>query len=281
MNSFAQWDFEQSDDQHGLVDIEAENYSSIATGRPGEDWTLFEDETCSNGAAMMAPLDAGAHTEIDSVPVRSPKLSYTIKFIRTGKHYIWARARREDGGSDSYHAGFNGILTEDGMMLTFHNSGVGNGEFGWINYRNNIEPASLDVAAGVNTLNIYMREKQFKIDKIILTTSDTNSYKPDSLGPAETLPPNGLRSISSNFDENLFTLSSSIVNEELIVYISEKEYLQGKLEIIDLQGKVLRSESIDNNSQLTMNVASLQSGMYLVRVQLADNSMMVKKFIKN
>jgi hypothetical protein len=169
-------------------------------------------------------------------------------------------------------------------MLTFHNTTFDNGTWGWINFKNfnSAEPGYVYVTTeGVHELNIYIRENGFRIDKILLTVSDTNDYKPEGLGPDETLPPSSVRIASSNFDQNLFTLQTNLVSEDLTVIFAEKEIMQGTLEIISPQGSVLRSVIIDNSSQLNMNISGLRSGMYFVKVRMADNSVLVKKFVKN
>ncbi len=278
--SFAQdYDFQQGDDEHNLVVMEAEN-ASVNTEVGTEMWApTNEPADYSGNGAMMVVADASKPNVTDAL--NSATLTYNINFIRGGRHYFWARASRTGGGDDSYHAGIDGTILDGGTFINFeeassdekqtwvwiHHSGVAAGK------------CYVDVpSAGVHDFNVYIRENGFRIDKLIITP-DSN-YIPEDKGPDETLAPNGLRNASSNFDENLFTLSTNMVNEELMVFIAEKEYLQGKLEIVDLQGKVLRKVSINNDSQVSLNVANLQSGMYLVRVQLTDNSVLVKKFVK-
>ena len=208
-------------------------------------------------------------------------LTYNINFIRGGRHYFWAHASHTDGGDDSFHAGVGGEILDGGTFINFEDAVSDETDWEWIHHSGVAAgKCYVDIpSSGVHDFNVYIRENGFRIDKLIITP-DSN-YIPEDMGPDETLAPNGLRNASSNCDENLFTLSTNMVNEELMVSLNRKEYLEGKLEIVDLQGKVLRSISIDNDSQLSLNIANLQSGMYLVRVQLTDNSVMVKKFIKN
>jgi hypothetical protein len=280
-------DFYQSEDEHNLVVMEAENFTSNVVNGTSEWVETDSPEGFSGTGAMMAVSDNPFATPDDAI-AGSPVLTYEVKFVVTGTHYIWARACRTIGPSDdSYHMGINGEIGESSEMLTFHLTDFPNGTWGWINFRNkpDVGLGSVDILTeGLNEVNVYIRESGFKIDKIVLTTSDTNYYKPydiDTLGPPETLPPSAIHYASANFNENLFKLSTNLVNEELVIFMDERKNLQGKLEIINLQGKVLRSVSIDNNSQLNLNIGNLHSGMYLVKVQLADNSILVKKFVKN
>jgi hypothetical protein len=275
------FDFQQGDDVDNLVVMEAENFSSNTPNGTAQ-WSLTDEPADFSGeGAMMAVSDNPFASKEDAL-AGSAVLSYKINFVASGIHYIWAHACRMVGPSDdSYHAGINGTIEDNGVMLTFHGTTFDNGTWGWINFRNNVEPGNVYVPSeGVHELNIYIRENGFRIDKIILTPSDTNDFKPEGLGPDETLPPSSVRIATSNFDENLFTLYSNMVSEELTVIFDEKELLQGTLEIISPQGSVIKSVMIDNHSQLNMNISGLRSGMYFVKVQTTDKSVLVKKFVK-
>jgi len=278
--SFAQdFDFQQGDDEYNLVVMEAENFSS---NTPVNDdmWTLTDSPISFSGQGAMMAVASVSLPEV-SKALESAILSYNINFIRAGRHYFWAHASRTGGSDDSFHAGADGTILDGGTFINFEESVSDETDWEWVHHSGVAAGNGyIDIpSTGVHNFNVYIRESGFKIDKVIIT-SDSN-YVPEGLGPEETLAPNGLHDASLNFDENLFTLSTNMVNEELMVSLDKKEILQGKLEIVDLQGKVLRNVSINNNSQISLNVANLKSGMYLVRVQLTDNSVMVKKFIKN
>lgn len=278
--SFAQdFDFQQSDEEYNLVVMEAENFS-VNTPKIDDLWALTDSPNSFSGEGAMMAVAAASLPNVDDA-LNSATLTYHINFIRGGRHYFWAHATHTSGADDSFHAGIGGTILDGGTFINFEESISDETEWEWIHHSGVAGGKSyVDIPSiGVHDFNVYIRESGFKIDKIIITP-DSN-YIPEFLGPDETLAPNGLRNVSSNFDENLFSFSTNMVSEELVVFINRNEYLQGKLEIIDLQGKVLRSDPIDSSSQLTVNVAGLQPGMYLVKVKLADNSMMVKKFVKN
>jgi len=51
-------------------------------------------------------------------------------------------------------------------------------------------------------------------------------------------------------------------------------------EIIDATGRVIRRENIDNSSQSNVNVSSLNTGIYFLRVGTLNNQTIVKRFVK-
>ena len=51
-------------------------------------------------------------------------------------------------------------------------------------------------------------------------------------------------------------------------------------EIIDASGRVIRRENIDNSSQSNINVSSLNSGIYFLRVGTLSDQTIVKRFLK-
>ena len=280
--SFAQdFDFQQGDDVDYLVVMEAENFSE---NTPNGDvmWAITDSPEDFSGESAMMAVTSGPFASKDDAMENSAIMSYKINFTQTGIHYIWARASRTGGGDDSYHAGIDGVIGDNGEMLTFHETDFDYGTWGWINYRNNVEPGYVEIPSeGIHTLDIYIRENGFRIDKIILTPSDTNYYKPEDMGPDETLPQEEPELLNASFDDNLFSILQNPADEELTVIFGTKKYQNGKLEVISLQGRVLKSVVIDNDTQLKLNVADLRSGLYLVKLQMEDHSVLVKKFIKN
>jgi hypothetical protein len=279
---FAQdYDFQQGDDVDYLVVMEAENFSE---NTPVGDvmWALTDSPEDFSGEGAMMAVTGGAFATKESAMEGSAIMTYKINFTESGIHYIWARACRMVGPSDdSYHAGIDGVIGVNGEMLTFHTTDFENGTWGWINYRNNIEPGYVEIpSAGVHTLDIYIRENGFRIDKIILTPSDTSYFKPDGMGPDETLPVEGPELTPATLDDNLFTISQNPIQEELTVIIGAKQYQTGRLEVISLQGKVLKSHLIENDSQIRLNMSDLRSGLYFVKLELDNRSVLIKKFVK-
>jgi hypothetical protein len=99
------------------------------------------------------------------------------------------------------------------------------------------------------------------------------------MGPDETLPPEQPEFLFAAYNESLFTLLNNPVQEELTVILADN-YHSGKLEIMNLQGKVLRSCTISNLGRINLNLSDFRPGLYLVKLELENHAVMVKKFIK-
>jgi hypothetical protein len=78
---------------------------------------------------------------------------------------------------------------------------------------------------------------------------------------------------------NMFTIAPNPTNA--LLTISSGKVINGsvKIEVIDALGKVLVSEDHKDFNQSTINVGSLSSGIYFVKIVSSDNST-TKKFIK-
>ena len=206
------YDFESN--EFGQVVMEAENYSYkvAAGGAIGSGSESLWDSTASpadysGDSAMQAvnPGPAPGGGALADVPTENVGyMAYNINFSIPGTYYIWARASHMSGSDDSY----NIILTQGDNVIDQHtflyfdgsipeeNVGV----WSWIhNYNDGSNPASATVVVpipGVFTYKVYIREREFKIDKIVLTIDQT--YVPEGLGPDETKKPTGLKSFTND-----------------------------------------------------------------------------------
>jgi hypothetical protein len=162
--------FEQSNAARGLVVIEAEQFhKNLAQG--AKNWVEVVETGASGGKAMKASPDSGALID-KGYTSKSPRLDYQIDFTKTGTHYVWILGRAGGssvGSSDSLHVGLNGqAITSSDRVSSFSAS------YGWSNWTMDSTPAAFNVTStGLNTLNLWMREDGFIVDKIILTTDPT------------------------------------------------------------------------------------------------------------
>lgn len=269
-----EFDFEQTNDDDKLVVIEAENFSSN-TPKGDVTWSLTDSPADFSGTGALMAVTGSAFATKESALEGSAVLTYKIKFIRNGHHYIWARASRTGGGDDSYHAGIDGVITDSSTFLTFHKTTFTNGTWGWINFHNTVGPASVNIPSmGVHELNIYIRENGFRIDKIILTKSDTSQFKPEGMGPDETKAASGM--------------NDTDVDNELLFYPNPaKDFVQlktrvsdGVIKIVDLQGKLLKTFVLDNNIE-KFDISDIESGMYFIQLEKNNEITGIEKLIKN
>ena len=102
---------------------------------------------------------------------------------RAGTHYLVARGYGEDGSDDSFHAGLNGVeITTSDRITGFSGSLRWSGTTMDGNTMAEFEVPS----AGEHTLNVWMREDGFIVDKFILTTNPDFEPPNDDKGPPES-----------------------------------------------------------------------------------------------
>jgi glucose/arabinose dehydrogenase/Ca2+-binding RTX toxin-like protein len=170
--------YQQDPGAAGLVSIEVEHYfNKIDQG--AHSWTPNSTAGYSGDGAMEATPNTGANVNT-GYAAGSPRMDFTVNFLRTGTHYIWARGIGASGADDSYHAGLDGaeISTSDRIS-----------SFGpaWTWSRSTMDGpvATFDVpTTGFHVVNVWMREDGFVIDKLVLTTD--SSFTPTGTGPPES-----------------------------------------------------------------------------------------------
>jgi hypothetical protein len=273
------YDFEQTDDSHKLVVMEAENFT---TNTPNGDvtWTLTDSPPDFSGQGAMMAVTSSPFTTADAVLAGSAVLTYKIKFIRSGQLYIWARASRTGGGDDSYHAGIDGVITDSSTFLTFHMTDFDYGTWGWIYYRATAGQASVNIpSVGVHDLNIYIRENGFRIDKILLTDDPSTSYTPEGMGPDETLALSAIPTVTS--DNDVFSVYPNPAGHFINIEAKDNKYTDAIVTIIDLQGRPLKAIVLDGNHKQIADVSGFEPGMYILKFQQNNQCIAVSRFFKN
>lgn len=162
------------------------NASSFDTNSPqgGHRWSLISSSAAANGTAMQSMPDNGTSRKT-GYQTNSPRLNFNANFVATGTHYLWVRGFARNTGSDSVHAGLNNGEIVTARRIDEFDSQL----WGWSNTiklsATNLQRAIIEVPSlGAHTLNLWMREDGFAIDKILLTTDP--DYVPTDLGPDES-----------------------------------------------------------------------------------------------
>ncbi|MBN1804044.1 MAG: discoidin domain-containing protein [Sedimentisphaerales bacterium] len=164
----------------GIVSVEAEHCDYVVPGQNGTGWEEVQTKDGFTGEAGMEVLNES--TNDTGYAAESSSLNFEINFVKTGTHYVWLLAWGVDGSSDSCHAGLDGeeIDTCDRM------SGW-NGVYQWSNNTMDGAPSTFEVrSTGVHTLNIWMREDNLVVDKVVLTTNPDFTLSDTEPGPAES-----------------------------------------------------------------------------------------------
>ena len=177
--------YQQDPGVDGIVSIEAENIDlNISQG--AHDWVLQDVPAGYSGSgAMLASPNIGTNNNTGYV-ANSPRLDFVVNFVQTGIHYVWIRGIGNTPADDSVHVGLDGIgLTTSDKLSGF------NSNWTWSKDTMDGPVATVNVTTtGVHTVNVWMREDGFIVDKLVLTVS--SGYIPTGSGPAESPRGNSL-----------------------------------------------------------------------------------------
>jgi hypothetical protein len=177
----------------GLVVMEAEHFHTTAA-RANHAWTSANDANASGGA--LVTVTPNNNTNINTgYTTGSPELGFKVKFTTTGTYHVWLRGSGATADDDSAHAGINGTGPASADRISSFNSSLT-----WSKSTMDGPVATIVVSTpGVHTINIWMREDGFRLDKIVLTTNANATYS--GAGPAES-PKDGGGSCTSNANCN-------------------------------------------------------------------------------
>ena len=165
-------------EQGGQLVIEAENYSQNIT-RGGRTWTAVTAPTGFVGASAMQALpNTGAGIDTNFVTT-SPQLSYAATFATPGTYNVWLRGLATAGTDDTVHVGLDNQAVATSSRMLLDRTG-----YAWFTKRTDAPTATITVAtAGAHTIDVWMREDGFILDRLLLTTAATT---PTGNGPAES-----------------------------------------------------------------------------------------------
>ena len=168
--------FQQDNGPVGIVCMESENYHDNFI-QDGHAWEENYTTGFSGSGAMIVLPDIGLNKSIDFI-TDSPQLDYKINFVKTGEHYIWIRGYGKNKGSDSIHSGLDGKATTNSANIKSFNP-----KKAWT-WAGGVPKNVFIKSTGEHTINLWMREDGFIVDKIILTTNP--GYIPSGLGLPES-----------------------------------------------------------------------------------------------
>ena len=170
--------YQQDAGANGIVSVEAEHFDTKSS-QGGHSWTSIALAGSSGSGAMEAALNNGANNNTGYVS-NSPRLDFPINFTRTGIHYVWIRAHTASG-DDSVHVGLDGAAVSSSDRI----SGFALGSWSWSKQTMDGPVATVNITTtGIHTLNLWMREDGFVVDKLLLTTKA--SYIPSGTGVTES-----------------------------------------------------------------------------------------------
>jgi len=285
VTSAQEYDFEQGPD--GLVVMEAENFTENLPNGTAE-WAFTQEPVDYSGEGAMMAVTDGPFATADEALTGSAVLLYKINFLDPGTYYVWARASRtadNPGGTDSYHAGIDGTIPETGTFINFESAfgEEGDGIWKWIMWSNPTGgQASVDVgSAGVHEFAVYIRENSFHIDKIVLSNlpyEDGMGYGPPADSLAETIPATGLLGPVQTREHLSFYPNP--VTSRIQVRIDGGGVTTNRIGVFDMTGKLVRTVSADFLPSLEIDLSTLRSGVYYMKLDQEGETVSVQKLMK-
>ncbi len=155
----------------GTVVMECENYDDNDTSSDGSPW---ENDTSYGGYVgtghMTAPSSGGSKSWSTGAA-----LTYDIDFTTAGTYYIWVRRYADRAQENEAFVGLDG--TQIGDVFDDYNGSYD--QWYWQEHG-----TAVYISSGSHQFNLRRREKQYGVDRIILT--DDSGYTPSGNGPAES-----------------------------------------------------------------------------------------------
>jgi len=191
----------------GQVVIEAEHFSN-RLGRANHTWDTTSNGSASGGQDMTANPNNGANINT-GYTTGSPQLDFPVNFQTTGTYQVWIRGFGAGTADRTLHAGIDG----SGPSSADRISGF-TGSLAWSKSTLDGAVATINVtSAGVHTIQLWMREDGFRVDKILLTTN--TGFTPTGAGPAESPRGPGGLSPCASFCQNPIGFSGNFQSGNL------------------------------------------------------------------
>lgn len=173
----------QTSESNGTVRIEAETPSTSIPKTVSDPvqgitntytWTSSTAIGGYSGTGLIQALPNDAMTVTNNWTSTSPELRYSVNFTNAGTFYVWVRGYAESAESLSVYVGIDGA-SPAAAQIDLPKTGA----WSWSNTAaGSAVPVAVTVAtAGAHTLNIWMRDAGFALDKIILTLN--SRYSPE------------------------------------------------------------------------------------------------------
>ena len=112
---------------------------------------------------------------------KSPRMDYRREFVKTGLHYLWARASVETDADNSVHAGLDG----EPVHSLGHVAYSATNKWVWTNKQKDGKTVAVTIATpGLHTIQLWIREDGAVIDRFVLTSDP--KWGPKGNGPPES-----------------------------------------------------------------------------------------------
>jgi hypothetical protein len=186
----------------GQVVLEAEHFS-VNTPRANHTWDLTSDSAASGAQCMLSNPNNGGNVNTGYAS-GSPQLNFPVKFTTTGSYQVWVRGLGAGSADRTIHAGLDGIGPTSADRISGFSA-----TYTWSRSTLDGPVATINVtSAGVHTVNLWMREDGFRVDRLLLTTN--TGFVPNGTGPAESMRGQACTTSSTCNDSNACTQDSCV-----------------------------------------------------------------------
>ena len=268
-------------EQSGMVVMEAENFDTNTA--MGHSWiTSTAQADYSGTSAMISDPNSGTLIKKNSVST-SPHMTYDVDFSTTGSYIVWVRLYAASSDDATVHAGIGGNPSASKMETTT----IGAWTWTNVNTKGAVQTVAV-TSAGVQEVDIWMRQDGTMIDKIILTTD--GGFVPTGQGPSES-PRTGPATAGSAAGRDMLTLDEALdlptefalkanypnpFNPSTTIAFDLPEATDVRLEVYDMMGR--RVATLINNNmnagryEAVWNARSdsgsmVASGVYIYRLR--------------
>ena len=157
-----------------MISLEAEDGKAVAVGK-----LEWKKVTAPAGFSGTGAMQALPNTDVlidEDFVAKSPRLDFEVDFPKAGTYIVWVRGLG-DVEDNSCHIGLDGKAVASADKIAEFET-----EWTWCKDTKDGEDATLKIEApGKRTLNVWMREDGFVIDRIILTMDP--KFAPTGKGP--------------------------------------------------------------------------------------------------
>lgn len=158
-------------DNNGQIFLEAEDYTSRATGTAGGVVRAWVPDQAPAGFSSISGIRAspntGANVARANAPTQSPRVDYLVNFTTAGDHYVWLRMYGPNNNDDDVHVGINATLPGTATVTVDATSNTN-----WLWMRTAVIPVA---AVGPRFVSVWMQTDGVKLDAIVVTRSNSTT----------------------------------------------------------------------------------------------------------
>ncbi len=281
---------------NGVTVIEAEHYydlieGSAGTGNGGDYdfsgglWSFTSDNPNYTGDGYMAApsFDGGIGGDDEDILNFSPGIRFKVNFTKAEHHYWYARVTYDDGSSDSYHLGMGDTILFR-KMNPWTQVSENYGQWGWnYNTASGAEAIFNVPEAGEHDLVVYMREPNFKLDKIVILTEENILDAPaglDTPGPDET----AFTGVNDTYLSRSLRVFPNPAENFTFIRFEMEERGHVNASIFNLSGQLvttLMDQEVNSGEQALsweIDRSKVSAGVYYLRIAQAEGTA-VRKII--